>query len=866
MERIIRRVSSSTASGPNGDQTNEGSALKLPQNVENTLAKCLMQILPSEDVLDRPEFDAREFINRNFPDEQSMGDINNFVSRLRVRMKELDDSLSQASQEQSLASHQALVDLKEAKMATQQLFHKIHDIRGKAEQSEVMVQEICRDIKQLDYAKRHLQTALTALKRLHMLVNAVDQLEYMASQRNYREAASLLEAVNQLFTHFDSYANVTKIVELHKTVRTLQEELGGQIFADFRSIGPMESLEENFPSEEERKAVFANLSTACAVVDALGNATREKLIRSFCDEQLVPYERMYGEGGECAGLQQAETRYTWFYNLLATIDDRLNAVFPKHWRMGRRMCIQFCECTRGHLLAQIGAHTPDEMDVTLLLKSLQRTLMFERDAAQRFEGMSEGEEQEIDLDENGDAIDPQSAEGIKRKHRRKKREAERKALEEEMEKNGALTGDSSQSLPTIRGMISRSFDPFMTAYVALERKNMEHMINEVMSAELVDRNGQLPVFSSSVNMFAYIRNSIKRCTALTNGQTFFDLQSEFKHCFQLYSQRLLEKLPGASAGTSGGLDSSNSSAISKVKLTDKQEEELCFVINTAEYCAETLPSLEEVIRAKIDKAFSESIELSQEIDTFHDVGAAAMKCIVAGLETSLDDDLTALHKVNWQTWEAVGDESSYVMQMGEKLRAFVPVLRQMLSGLYFTNFCDKFAASFVPKILQTVMKCRKVNQVATQQLLLDVYALKTLFLQLPALSSDAFASSSTSASAPVIPLRYTKFVTNEIGKVESVLKLIGTPNEMLVESFKIMWPEGTADDFQSIMNMKGLKKSEQTGYLETLGMQRKPAGKIAEMEGKMSDMTENWRKNMQNLAKVPFTFTGGMNTTAHHQG
>ncbi|KAI9989159.1 hypothetical protein PInf_019298 [Phytophthora infestans] len=507
------------------------------------------------------------------------------------------------------------------------------------------------------------------------------------------------------------------------------------------------------------------------------------------------------------------------------------------------------------------------MDVTLLLKSLQRTLMFERDAAQRFEGMADEEElQKVKLDENGDAIDPQSAEGIKRKHRRKKREAERKALEEEMEKNGELTDDNNQGLPTIRGMISRSFDPFMTAYVALERKNMEQMINEVMSAELVDRNGQLPVFSSSVNMFAYIRNSIKRCTALTNGQTFFDLQNEFKHCFQLYSQRLLAKLPAASTGSSGGLDSSSSGAGNKVKLSDKQEEELCFVINTAEYCAETLPSLEEVIRAKIDKAFSEAIELSQEIDTFHDVGAAAMKCIVAGLETSLDDDLNALHKANWQTWEAVGDESLYVTQMGEKLQTFVPVLRQMLSGLYFTNFCDKFAASFVPKILQAVFKCRRMNQVATQQLLLDVYALKTLFLQLPVLNNDGFQSSSTSTSSATIPSRYTKFVSNEMATVENVLKLIGTPNEMLVESFKIMWPEGSAEDFQNIMAVKGLKKSELAAYLDTLGMQRKPTGKIAEMEGKMSDMTENWKKNMQNFAKVPFTFTGGMNTNAHQQG
>jgi peptidoglycan hydrolase CwlO-like protein len=51
----------------------------------------------------------------------------------------------------------------------QDLFTKINDIKSKAEKSEEMVQEICRDIKSLDYAKKHLTTTITALKRTHML-------------------------------------------------------------------------------------------------------------------------------------------------------------------------------------------------------------------------------------------------------------------------------------------------------------------------------------------------------------------------------------------------------------------------------------------------------------------------------------------------------------------------------------------------------------------------------------------------------------------------------------------------------------------------------------------------------------------------
>ena len=51
----------------------------------------------------------------------------------------------------------------------QELTQRIKEIKGKAEQSEVMVQEICHDIKKLDFAKKHITTTITALHRLAML-------------------------------------------------------------------------------------------------------------------------------------------------------------------------------------------------------------------------------------------------------------------------------------------------------------------------------------------------------------------------------------------------------------------------------------------------------------------------------------------------------------------------------------------------------------------------------------------------------------------------------------------------------------------------------------------------------------------------
>ena len=52
---------------------------------------------------------------------------------------------------------------------------RMADIRRKAEASEAMVQEICRDIRKLDRAKGHLQITITSLRRLAMLVDAVGE-------------------------------------------------------------------------------------------------------------------------------------------------------------------------------------------------------------------------------------------------------------------------------------------------------------------------------------------------------------------------------------------------------------------------------------------------------------------------------------------------------------------------------------------------------------------------------------------------------------------------------------------------------------------------------------------------------------------
>ena len=118
---------------------------------------------------------------------------------------------------------------------------------------------------------------------LQMLVQAVDKLESMSSQRQYRAAASLLEAVTQLAVHFDSYRAVPKISELQRTIQGTREGLRRQVMSDIkRVVGDHDKFHDD--DEDMRDERFATvpalhtraLTDACCVIDALGLTCREE--------------------------------------------------------------------------------------------------------------------------------------------------------------------------------------------------------------------------------------------------------------------------------------------------------------------------------------------------------------------------------------------------------------------------------------------------------------------------------------------------------------------------------------------------------------------------------------------------------------
>jgi len=711
------------------------------------------------------------------------------MQKIQSEIRRVDASILAAVRQQSNSGTKAKEELAAATNAVQELMHKIHEIKTKAEQSETMVQEICRDIKKLDCAKRHITTTITALHRLTMLVSAVEQLQVMASKRQYKEAAAQLEAVNQLCSHFEAYRDVPKITELREKFKNIKKILKSHVFSDFSSLGT--------GKETEDPMLLQQLSDACLVVDALEPSVREELVKNFCSKELTSYRQIF-EGAELAKLDKTERRYAWIKRRLRSNEDTWK-IFPLSWHVDYLLCIQFCKITRAQLV-DILNNLKEKPDVATLLLAFQRTLEFEEELAEKFSGGTTNarnkETASDDEDEGGEHNKIVS--DIRKKYEKKLAGPSDEAVQDkDKQKDLSVPGAGFN----FHGIISSCFEPYMTVYIELEEKSLVDQLEKLVQEERweTEEGSQTNILSSSMQVFLVIRKSLKRCSALTKNQTLFNLFQVFQRILKAYAAKLYARLP--KGGT--GIVAAATGTDGQIRTSDRDERMICYIVNTAEYCHQTSGELAENVAKMINPQFADKVDMSEVQDEFSAVITKALMTLVHGLETKFDAEMVAMTRVPWATLESVGDQSEYVNGISSILSSSIPVLGTLLSPTYFQYFLDKLAASLGPRFYLNIYKCKHISETGAQQMLLDTQAVKTILLDIPALGKQSTGAAS-----------YSKFVSREMSKAEALLKVILSPVDSVANTYRALLPEGTPLEFQRILDLKGLKKADQQTILE----------------------------------------------------
>eukprot|EP00588_Corethron_pennatum_P009576 CAMPEP_0194270376 /NCGR_PEP_ID=MMETSP0169-20130528/4363_1 /TAXON_ID=218684 /ORGANISM="Corethron pennatum, Strain L29A3" /LENGTH=962 /DNA_ID=CAMNT_0039012397 /DNA_START=176 /DNA_END=3064 /DNA_ORIENTATION=- len=898
----------------------------------------LSPVLDADD--DGSAFDPVDFLNGLFPTEQSLrygpshragapdadpgGGLEVLSVDIRRAVDRLDAKIGSGIGSQAAAAPGGAEGIRGALSTLEELRRGLRRVAASARGTTASVRPVVADIRRLDNAKRNLQRSITSLRRLHMLVHAMERLGDAAEDRRYGEASALLAAAREVAGHFEEYrSSVAEVRECFERLGALEGRLEGDVRARFEEAGRRlaeangeggaaeEEAEDDeikvitsadlfaqedasktggrldhtsggeaAPGDPELAALLRSVADACSVVDVLGDGARTRQIAAFCDARLECYLEAFRVDGTCAhpaasSLDAVDRRFAFFRTTMKNMEEDVRGIFPAAWNVAYELTLAFLRKTGGHLATLLGESRGEKTpplggaehsaQVAVLLKALQKTVLFEREMTVRLErdyGLRLSAaaarapativDETMEFDADGHAHPKDSAAGIRlRRAREKKASDHRQATAAAAEHAPDSRRREVTVLPPIVAVLSDVFVSSMGPYLSLERHNMSNLISSALADGTVDHRGtELPVFTSSTALFVYIKNSVNRCTVLTRGRTFLDLVAEYQHALDQYADLMLKKMPSPSVTLSqrvtivaqtsklkrqgsstihsdrdvydpahAGGDAAGSAAQpphqpSTYKIPTGGEVTVCHVVDTCDYCAETGEALAELISDKMDPALRDGVDMTVQVDRFHDVTAKGLQILVSGLESRVDASLRKMANMSWDRLETVGEESPYVLSMAKTIREFCEQVRDLLSNSYYRNFCDKFGAAFIPSFHGAVIRLRRISESGTQQLLLDVYNIKTLVLRLPILG--------TPGGQPA-PAMYTRHVAAEFGRIEMLLKAVGTRPELLVDVFRANWPTGTPADLQTVMGLKGMRRAEQQAILEKFGMEPRAA-------------------------------------------
>lgn len=777
------------------------------------LEAALSEVLPSNDPLDKPDFDPINYINDNFPDQNALqgNSLDQFLGTMKKRLVLLNEGIAKDVREFSCQRTRTEQSVETARKAMEELFIKVTAIKGKATQSEIMVQEICRDIKSLDYAKRNLTSSINGLRNLHMLISAVEQLERMKDSKQWRDAASLLKAIADLLTLFDQYNDVPKIQALTAQVHRCKSQIRTQIFTDFKSVIPSSHLRDD-PDNQQL------LADACLVVNVLDTEHKRDLLQWFTDNQMHAYRAVFAPGEEGGTLAQTERRFAWLRRELRTYSENYEKIFLVHWDVPLILSKEFAKITRADLVVILkGQESDGSLDTTVLLKALQLTIEFEKEFDIKFktriveEAAVAGEE----ASEAGKSKDPPAVEKV----------AEHKSVMGVVGADRRVGVDKREDRKedsfVFDKCISACFQPYMGVYVSLERTNIKELIDTLRVEEnwlKENQENEDKRLAGSDELFMYIKKSIKRCTRLTTDSTFFKLYKEYCIGLGLYADLLKSRVP---------LPEVEAKELPHTQLTA-----LCLIANTAEYVVETAPALGESVKKCIDDDLKSQIDMTATQDAFRAVLNQAIAGLANGVAASMNKALQNMVKMPWSTWDAVGDQSVYVVEINRTLKTDLPLVKAMLSLTYYNFFCTQLMSTFIPKYIDSIYKTKRVNEMGAQQLSLDAHMLKTILLSIPNIEKkDAVEEAQEDANKPAkrtgaAQRAFVKYVSKEMGKAEALLKTVISPSDRLISTFRALVPTGSTDELTKIMALRGLKKHEQQSMVDAYNSSVGPTEKI----------------------------------------
>ena len=328
--------------------------------------QALAEVCPSTDPIDDPQFDVIDYLNKRFPDEASLQKIPAFYEETSKRLQLTEAELLKAVQTQATCASSATKDLQEAQSAVAKLYHRVTEIKHKANESEAMVSDLSRNIRSLDTAKTNITASINTLRSVQLWMMQLQTLSaaFNRPEKNFAQCRDALRECHRYSKMFDNYKDIPKVRELNAKLATLSNQI--EFF-----------IRNNVISDVQTTGDLSGMAEACAVIDCMGDEAIHKIRDRFIEKEMDIYAFLFKRGGEEAKLRRIERRYVWIRQRLDEKAVIFQEVFPKHWCVPQELCVSFCLRTRADLDYELQA-TAGNIEIPVLTAALQRTIDAEK--------------------------------------------------------------------------------------------------------------------------------------------------------------------------------------------------------------------------------------------------------------------------------------------------------------------------------------------------------------------------------------------------------------------------------------------------------------------------------------------------------
>ncbi|KAI3385999.1 hypothetical protein SNEBB_009319 [Seison nebaliae] len=358
--------------------------LQLPEEVASTIN----EILQSDDEFDSDTFDLISHVNRLFPTQQSLSNIDERIEQIENNIEHLNDEIRESIRVQNDISQQGEKSLELARRSVDTLADHVEEISKKAKTSGDVVRDLTKGIKQLDLAKQNITQSITILNQLHILVDGAENLRVLCREKKYDEAAPLIQGVVQVMKEFQTFRQtISSIDELCLTVENIRTDLSEQIIEEFERLTLMHMSKNNI-SNTQGSERFQLLKNAARIADCLDDNVKLRIITTFIKHRLEEYSILFADNQECAWLDSMEKRYSWMKKNLNDFDEScISQIFPPHWDMSECVAVQFCNETREQF-ERLLKERATEISIDSLVSCVKKTNHFEQLLNSRFNGTS----------------------------------------------------------------------------------------------------------------------------------------------------------------------------------------------------------------------------------------------------------------------------------------------------------------------------------------------------------------------------------------------------------------------------------------------------------------------------------------------